>query len=377
MKIVKITLYTYERSFKIPFISSHMNRTNPESVIISVDFDNGIQGFGESAPRQYVTGEDCASVINLISGLFTRQLLDIDIHGFNDVIEVLAMLEEQCKIRGITQYNSALGAIDIALIDALGKIEARHSSEYLGPVLHDRLYYSISIPFIDFKIIEKVYSQISHITFQSLKILINDDRNSNSERIAQLRSLFGPEIDMRLEANGMLSYESALANCVKLQKYGITAIEQPVERYDHRGMARFRQQAGIPVIADESVCSLEDTKRLIDEGSCDIINIKLSKCGGLIRSQEIYDYARSRGIQCQMGAHVGESTVLSEAGRAFALTSPALEYIEGCSFLLFQNLSNSRQFYIDGDIVGSGLGIDKIERSMLVRDLRKLETIAS
>ncbi|MFC1884432.1 enolase C-terminal domain-like protein [Thermodesulfobacteriota bacterium] len=89
---------------------------------------------------------------------------------------------------------------------------------------------------------------------------------------------------------------------------------------------------------DEYICSLNDARKLIEIGTFDIINIKLSKCGGLIRSKEIADLAHSHNIECQLGAHVGETAMLSTAGIHFAMTVQNISHFAGTSFLLFRDL---------------------------------------
>jgi L-alanine-DL-glutamate epimerase-like enolase superfamily enzyme len=102
-------------------------------------------------------------------------------------------------------------------------------------------------------------------------------------------------------------------------------------------MQEIRHKTGIPVIVDESMCSLSDAKNLIDMGACDIINIKISKCGGLLRSRQIRNFALSRNVRCQVGAHVGETSILGKAGLHFAMTTKNLFCFEGYSQLLFED----------------------------------------
>jgi L-alanine-DL-glutamate epimerase-like enolase superfamily enzyme len=88
------------------------------------------------------------------------------------------------------------------------------------------------------------------------------------------------------------------------------------------------------------MCNLSDAINLIEMSACDILNIKISKCGGLLRSRNIADFAQSKNFCCQLGAHVGETSILSRAGECFAQTIPNLVYFEGRSFLLFENTGN-------------------------------------
>jgi muconate cycloisomerase len=144
-------------------------------------------------------------------------------------------------------------------------------------------------------------------------------------------------MEIRIEANGKWSRDQAISNIEKLKRFNISGVEQPVHRDDIEGLQNIRAVTGMPVIVDESICTLSDAKHLIENEACDIINIKISKCGGLLRSKRIADFARSRNVLCQVGAHVGETDILNKAGEYFAMTIPNLFYFEAFASLLFEN----------------------------------------
>ncbi|MGH7810877.1 MAG: enolase C-terminal domain-like protein, partial [Candidatus Binatia bacterium] len=86
---------------------------------------------------------------------------------------------------------------------------------------------------------------------------------------------------------------------------------------------------GIPVMADESLVTIDQARRLIEQRACDYFNIRLSKCGGITGSLEIAALAQQAGIKIQVGAQVGETGILSAAARTFAAHLPALAFAEG------------------------------------------------
>jgi L-alanine-DL-glutamate epimerase-like enolase superfamily enzyme len=95
-------------------------------------------------------------------------------------------------------------------------------------------------------------------------------------------------------------------------------VEQPVARDDLDGLRRVTATIRERVIADESVGTPEEATRLASMGACDVFNIRVSKCGGLLRSARIARVARAAGLDCIVGAQVGESGILSAAGRHLA-----------------------------------------------------------
>jgi muconate cycloisomerase len=123
-------------------------------------------------------------------------------------------------------------------------------------------------------------------------------------------------------------------------------------------------------MVDESLVTLEDARQLVDAGACDLFNIRISKCGGLSNCLKLARTAEKAGLAYQLGAHIGETSVLSAAGRHLALSLPEVRFVEGSSggFLLREDLSlESLQFEPGGKgrpLSGPGLGIDVSEEKL-------------
>jgi muconate cycloisomerase len=141
-------------------------------------------------------------------------------------------------------------------------------------------------------------------------------------------------MDMRIEVNGQWTYGEACKNLSKLCRFNLSGIEEPLVSGNRDCLPQLKARFGIPIILDESICTFEDAYSAIQNGYCDIINIKISKCGGLINAQGIIHMAAMKNIACQIGTHVGESFILDSAGWHLALATTNLTYFEGCSFLL-------------------------------------------
>jgi muconate cycloisomerase len=234
---------------------------------------------------------------------------------------------------------------------------------WLGPDTGGNVPLSISVPFLPPKKIKALFPHIRDYGFQYVKVLVGSDEEANEERVALIRSLFGEETDLRIEANGKWNFDEAVSNLSRLKPYRISAVEQPLEKSDLAGLRRLRKQTALPIIADESLCSLSDARTLLKSQACDMLNIKISKCGGLLRSKRIEDFALSRHVPCQLGSHVGETEILTAAARHFLMTETNLFCFEGLSQLLFQSLHGETQAREMGEInrarseSGWGLGV--------------------
>jgi len=123
MKILRINLFHCNTPFKFSFHSPHTIRAQADSVVVELQFNNHISGYGESVPRPYVTGETPSTVTHTIKNYFSKILFQREINSLEEVQRTLTALEKECLDRSVSTYNSALGAIDIALLDALGKLQ--------------------------------------------------------------------------------------------------------------------------------------------------------------------------------------------------------------------------------------------------------------
>ncbi len=194
------------------------------------------------------------------------------------------------------------------------------------------------------------------------------------------RTTLGPDVDLRVDANGAWTEAEALKNIAQLEKYGISAVEQPVAKEDFQGLKRVSAHSNIPIIADESVCSLEDAKRLLEMEACHAFNVRISKCGGLLGSLGVIDMAKKGGMRYQIGCQAGETGILSAAGRHLAGWIDNILYLEG-SFgtwairedIVAEDIRFGKGGYAP-PLTGVGLGVNVREES-LKRYAKKSEIV--
>ena len=334
MKIVRITPSPFDAPFRFGYRSSHLLRQKAESILVTLHFDAGVVGHGESVPRAYVTGETPDSVLGLLAGPFADFLTGRDVNSLDDVEGLLEGLKGVCNRRGIRTFQSALGAVDVALLDGLGRERGIPVHSLIGPGIRSELPWSLPIPLLSDAEIRKFHGAITRGTFGSLKVIASRDADQNVERLRLVRNLFGEAIEVRVDANGNWTREEAFSHLRRLQPFCLAAVEQPVAKGDLEGLREIRKAFGIPVVVDESLCGPEDAEALIANEACDILNIKISKVGGLLAAKRIAAYGASRGVPCLLGSHVGETDILTNAALHFLLVAP-LSLVEGFSSMLF------------------------------------------
>ncbi len=339
----RIRCYHYNKAFQVAFNSPQTQRHQADSVIVRIDWTDDTASFGESAPRPYVTGEDSHSVVKLIGEWFAPILFNHSVNTIESAEAILNKLETTCRETGIKAYHSALAAIDLALLDALER-SRRISPKNIFPDEHRvQPRFSASVPFLPIDVIKKYFPLLkNYVDVSVIKVLIGEDADANYERVRLIRQLANPETELRLEFNGKMTIANVMRNLERLIQFDISAAEQPLPPGYLEGLHQLRKQFGLNLVADESLVSLEDAKQLAKDGAYNIFNIKVSKCGGLLRSKCIAERADTHGILCQVGTHVGESNFLGIAGRRLARGLPNFDCYGGGSEVLYSHLFESK-----------------------------------
>lgn len=150
-----------------------------------------------------------------------------------------------------------------------------------------------------------------------------------TRRIRRRRRWLDHHTDIRLDANEAWNAAEVIQRTEPLLEYGISSVEQPVPHEEVSVLSELRRQLPVRVMLGESLTSPTDAKRAIDSDTCDLFNIRLSKCGGFLGSLRLAARPHSAGLGYQLGCHPGESGILSAAGRHFATSVADIAHLEG------------------------------------------------
>jgi L-alanine-DL-glutamate epimerase-like enolase superfamily enzyme len=141
------------------------------------------------------------------------------------------------------------------------------------------------------------------------------------DKLAQLASTEIPNLRVRLDANNLWNDAKVALAYLKLLPGRITAIEEPLKVADYDGCRQLAHELQIPIILDESFLRLDQFAAIRnDSPSTWILNIRVSKMGGVLRSLAVAKRAKEIGIPIIIGAQVGETSVLTRAALMVANT---------------------------------------------------------
>ena len=363
MRLEKIHLYLLQIQLCMPIRHYLAERTHSENLVVKVVTDSGVVGFGEGIARQYVTGEVMESSLRFLQNHLIPALNGFHPSGPQDLIEALAkLLSEDNR----AQAPAACCALELAILDAAGKIWGQSIAQMLGDA-NQPLIYSAVIPMMSPPSFHRLLHLIRDMEMPFVKMKVGNKRDT--EVLSLAREILGHDIDIRVDANGAWRTEEAKKRIEEMMPYRISAVEQPVPKEDIQGLKRLAEQIEIPIIADESLCLERDAKKLASLDACQVFNLRLSKCGGILAANRMYEMARKNAIAAQLGCQVGETGILSAAGRQLA-TSKNFLYLEGSysSYLLKDDIVNEPVEFGPGGVAqpltGHGLGVSVNEETL-------------
>ncbi len=321
-------VYAIAMPMRRAFVHATMARHESDGILVCVDVD-GVTGYGEAAPRPYVTGETTATVLKALASCALNELdAQIDWRSLQTVVASLKALAlpKMLSVGGRLSPAAAC-ALETALLDVACRLHGRpmasalHAAglgeDMLRPVpcaVSAALVVDLSTS--PEEMVAREFALANGI--KHVKLKVGADGDQAVERVRRFRDLIAPSISLSVDVNAAWTLPQAIAACRQLQGHGVAWLEEPLRPRDWAGLRQLREEAGIPLMLDESFVDENDLATAIDQRACDLVNIRVSKCGGPLRAAGLADTAFHSGLGYQIGVQVGEHGPLWAAGRALA-----------------------------------------------------------
>jgi L-Ala-D/L-Glu epimerase / N-acetyl-D-glutamate racemase len=338
--VTQLDLFAVDLPFKVVFRHAAAARTTSESLFLRARLDNGAEGWGESLPRAYVSGEAREQAFALLRDTILPALVG---QSFRSLPEAVSFLEK-CDGKAPPQWvnpevpqTSAWCSVDLALLDALGRASGEPARPGAGlPAPSDaalgRYRYSGVVSAGQGWPYAVSLLKTRAFRFPQVKLKVERDGALPAARTA--RRLLGRRVDLRVDANMAWTVEQALEAIGQLRSVGIRSFEQPIAAGDLAGLARLVADSSAQVMVDEGLTDRDSLQRFISHRACTAANVRISKCGGLVGAYARCREALDAGLLLQVGCQAGESSLLSAAQltllSALAPLTPGVRYAEGC-----------------------------------------------
>lgn len=334
-----IDLYHVLVPLRKPIKHASFERATSDNLVVRVTLEDGTTGFGEGVPRSYVTGETIETTFASLEGLDLPKILDQpkDLASVVRKLEAFTFAQTEADPRGMAG-NAARCAVELAILDAYARREGRSVGDAVRMVesaqglltpkpLAVRYSGAITAETPKKEVISAWKMWI--YGFHQTKVKVGVDGQDDPARLAKLRKILGRRMDIRIDANEAWKADELVERVKPLLPFRPSALEQPVAHAEVDSLAELRPKLGVPVMLDESLCGYPDAVHAVERQTADILNVRLSKCGGIIASLKIMALAHRSGLQIQLGCHPGETGILSAAGRQVASNIQGIRYLEG------------------------------------------------
>jgi L-alanine-DL-glutamate epimerase-like enolase superfamily enzyme len=290
--ITRIDYWPVDIPITDPFVVATGSRVVAQNVFVRITLSNGACGYGEAAPFPEVGGEDRETCLNVLSGLASL-LIGQSVHGYH---ELAARMAQATPLQ-----PAARCALETALMDASSRSEQIPMWQLWGGADVRPRDTDITIPIATQDKTLSLARSWYERGFRLFKMKVGKDVDADIRRLEALHRAL-PGISFIGDGNQGFSREECMAFAKGVRQFGgaMALLEQPVVRDDLESMAAIRRETGIPVAADESVRSLDDARKVVEQSAADYINIKIMKTG-VLEAADIAAFSLRSGLKLMIG----------------------------------------------------------------------------
>lgn len=286
-----------EESFTIAIGTKY----NIENVLITIQLENGIEGYGEAAPLEPINGENQATALETLKSC-RDFLIGKDVSQFRQISKHLKNV--------FWAQVTARCAIEMALIDAFTKTLNLPLYKFFGGA-ESQVETDYTIDIVPPDIAKIKAANLQKRGYNTLKTKVGKKLVDDIDRILAIKD-GAPGCSIMLDANQGYTPVQAVHFLEELEKNKIRPdlFEQPVVKHDLRGMKFVKEHTSVPIAADESVFTSADAIEIIRMGCADLINIKIMK-SGIVEALDIAAIARSANLGLMIGCMLETMLALS------------------------------------------------------------------
>jgi L-alanine-DL-glutamate epimerase-like enolase superfamily enzyme len=310
VRIERLALSELRIPFKTTFRHASAERSETSGIWVEA-IAEGQTGYGESCPRPYVTAENIESARAFFvehEASIRREIVDLD-----SLRTWMA-----ANAAAIDRNPSAWCAVELAVLDLMARAAGRSVESFLSlPALAGPFRYTAVLgdaPEPAFAATAEGYRRFG---FTDFKVKLSGDLERDRKKLAILRDFALPALRVRVDANNLWPDADVATAYLRDLDHALFGVEEPVPAGRYEDLSRLAGALTCRVILDESFVALEQLPLLGDTPGW-VINVRVSKMGGILRSLAVVSAASARGIPMIVGAQVGETSVLTRAALTIA-----------------------------------------------------------
>jgi len=302
---MKLRIHQFDLPLRHVFTISRGSLSVQQTLVAELEED-GVRGYGEATTNDYYgfTFENMAAALE-------RVRADLEQHTLEDPVVLWDQLHDRLRDNPFAQC-----ALDQAAYDLWGKQQGQPVHRLWGLTTDNVPLTNYTIGIDDLDVMVAKMQEFPDWPVYKVKLGTSQDLQIVRQLREHTDSVF------RVDANCGWNADETIANSHALRDLNVEFIEQPLPADRWEEMKRVREEAALPLIADES-CILPTDVDLCGEAFHGI-NIKLVKCGGLTPARRMIQRARELGLKVMVGCMTESSVGIS----AIAQLLPLLDYVD-------------------------------------------------
>lgn len=309
-------------------------------LLVRLHTDEGLVGLGEVSCTPIWSGEDQVTAAHCIRAYLAPLLVGAD------PTEAERLSARMGRALAGNIFTKA--GVEMALWDLVGKAAGLPLYRIFGGAVRDFVPTKFSVSGQEPARAAAIAAWAAEQGFRAMKVKVGMEPEQDVARVRAVREAVGPDVRLGVDANGGWAPRVAVQTIRRLCELGIVFAEQPVAPLDVAWMAEVRRQVPVPVIADESLSTLQDAMALARAGAADVLSIYVGK-GGIGAGRKVAALAEAAGLTCTVGSNL-ELGVASAAMIHLAMASPGIGAEEfPCDIL--------GPFFYEGDVLAEPLPI--------------------
>lgn len=290
IRIDHIELHRVRLPLIRPFRTSSAYRTHIEHILIHLIDSDGAEGWGEIATAidPFYNAETTQTAWHLAEEFLCPMILG---KSWTNPEEFRNLYQ---KVKG---NRFAKSGLEMAAWDLLGRKAGVSVGSMLGGV-RDRVDVGVSLG-IEKEIPELISQVEKYVSEGYRRVKLKIAPGWDIQAVEAVRSQW-PDLPLQVDANSAYTLKD-IEVFQTLDQFGLLLIEQPLADDDIVDHAQLQLRLKTPVCLDESLHHLDDVRKALQLNSCGVVNIKVSRVGGLQESKAIHDYCADREIPVWCG----------------------------------------------------------------------------
>jgi muconate cycloisomerase len=343
---------------KSPMKMSGVTIATAENLLVRVELENGVVGWGEAPSAPTMTGDTLGGLVAAVRDHLAPLLI-----GKNAQIDHRPMLQ-----RALVGNTGAHSAIEMALLDAACRatnsrlidiVSAKPARTAVRPM------WLLGTGAIDEDIAEAKAKQATGINFFKLKIGVKPIADEIKAAHAIRKAL--PDATLCADANCGLTLAAAKRYAAGTSDAKLTFIEQPLPAEDLAGLKTLARASKTPIGMDESIHSLADIEAVKRAGAKGI-SLKLIKLGGFREAFAAGKLCRKLGLKINVAAKIAESSIGTAAAVHLACAVPNVNWgVSLTNMYLATDIVRRPTAMANGKVAlpdGPGLGVEVDEAAV-------------